>query len=87
MDLLAVVKMLVLCRYCSAQDGGCTPPAGSNLIGGYGKLGNNIPQSNRGVPGSEFNVQTLIICILHWLFLELRGVIGGNGVDWWVSVQ
>ena len=54
MDLLAVVMMLVLCRYCSAQDGGCIPPAGSNLITGRGKLSNNIPQQNRGGPGREF---------------------------------
>ena len=57
MDLLAVVMMLVLCRYCSAQEGGCTPPAGSNLTVGHGKLiSNGIPQQNRGVPGSEFNI-------------------------------
>ena len=53
MDLLAVVMMLVLCRYCSAH---CTPPAGSNLTsGGHGKLSNGIPWQNRGGPGSEFN--------------------------------
>ena len=56
MDLIAVVMMLVLCRYCSAQVGGCTPPAGSNLISGHGKLSNYIPQQNRGGPGSEFNI-------------------------------
>ena len=56
MDLLAVVMMLVLCRYCSAQDGGCTPPAGSNLTDVHGKFSNYIPQQNRGGPGSEFNV-------------------------------
>ena len=66
MDLLAVVMMLVLCRYCSAH-GGCTPPAGSNLISGHGKLINGIPQQNRGGPGSEFNIQALV-CFLHWLF-------------------
>ena len=49
-----VMTLLALCgRYCSAQVGGCTPPAGSNLIGGNGKLSNNIPMSNRGGPGSE----------------------------------
>ena len=53
MDLLAVVMMLVLCRYCSAQVGGCTPPAGSNLTGGLNKLSNNIPAPERGGPGSE----------------------------------
>ena len=55
MGLLAVVMMLVLCRYCSAQVGGCTPPAGSNLISGTGKQSNNIPQPNRGGPGREFS--------------------------------
>ena len=63
MDLLAVVMMLVLCRYCSAQVGGCTPPAGSNLTsGGHGKLSNNIPQQNRGGPGREFNIHFGLSC-------------------------
>ena len=50
-----VMTLLALCgRYCSsAQDGGCTPPAGSNLISGTGKLSNNIPQQNRGGVGRE----------------------------------
>ena len=48
-----VMMLLALCRYCSAQDGGCTPPAGSNLISGTGKLSNNIPESNRGPIGRE----------------------------------
>ena len=56
MDLLAVMMMLVLCRYCSAQVGGCTPPAGSNLISVWGKLSNGIPKPDRGGPGREFNV-------------------------------
>ena len=59
MDFLAVALVLVLCRYCSAQVGGCIPPAGSNLISGHGKLSNNIPQSNRGGVGREF-MQSLL---------------------------
>ena len=54
--LAAVVVLLALCgRYCSAQVGGCTPPAGSNLISGHGKESNGIPQQNRGDSGSEFS--------------------------------
>ena len=49
-----VLLLLALCgRYCSAQVGGCTPPAGSNLISGKGKRSNNIPVANRGQPGRE----------------------------------
>ena len=59
MGLLAVALVLVMCKYCSAQVGGCTPPTGSNLIGGNGKLSNNIPQSNRGGVGREF-MQSLL---------------------------
>ena len=62
MDLLAVVMMLVLCRYCSAQVGGCTPPAGSNLISGHGKLSNNIPQQNRGGLEREFYIHFRLSC-------------------------
>ena len=51
--LAAVVVLLALCgRYCSAQ-GGCTPPAGSNLISDMNKLANNIPKPNRGGLGRE----------------------------------
>ena len=53
MDLAAIVMMLVLCRYCSAQVGGCTPPAGSNLISGNNKLSNNIPAPERGILARE----------------------------------
>ena len=51
-----VLLLLALCgRYCSAQVGGCTPPAGSNLISAHGKLSNYIPQQNRGGSGREFS--------------------------------
>ena len=51
-----VMTLLALCgRYCSAQVGGCTPPAGSNLTSGHGKESNGIPQQNRGDSGSEFS--------------------------------
>ena len=63
MELLAVALVLVLCRYCSAQVGGCTPPADSNLIIGNGKLSNNIPQSNRGGVGCEF-MELSVHCVL-----------------------
>ena len=59
-NVLAIfVVLLALCsRYCSAHEGGCTPPAGSNLTSGtgvHGKLNNGIPQQNRGDLGSEFS--------------------------------
>ena len=57
-NVLAIfVVLLALCGsgYCSAQVGGCTPPAGSISTSGHGKLSNGIPQQNRGGPGSEFS--------------------------------
>ena len=56
-SMLTAAVVLVLCRCCSAQVGGCTP-TGSNLITGDGKLSNNIPQSNISPgSGSEFYAQ------------------------------
>ena len=40
--LAAVVLLIVQFVYCSAQDGGCSPPAGI-LTTGDGKLSNNVP--------------------------------------------
>ena len=40
--LAAVVLMTVRFVYCSAQTGGCSPPAGI-LMTGDDKLGNNVP--------------------------------------------
>ena len=70
--MLAVAVVLVLCRNCSAQVGGCTPPAGSNLIGGNGKLSNNIPQPNRGGLGREFYNMALFVSCLMCCFRTAR---------------
>ena len=67
-NVLAVAVVFVLCRNCSAQVGGCTPPAGSNLTGGTGKLSNNIPQSNCGGPGREFYM--FDICLMFIVLFQ-----------------
>ena len=41
-----VLLLLLVCRFSSAQDGGCSPDPPGSLIGGPNKLSSNVPTVN-----------------------------------------
>ena len=43
---VVLLLLLVVCRFSSAQDGGCSPAPPGTLIGGPNKHTNNVPTVN-----------------------------------------
>ena len=82
--LAVVVLLIVQFVYCSAQEGGCFPPAGI-LTTGDGKLSNNVPTILTSVGSSLYKLEHAVLdyCHITFIYSDLRPKFGGQGTDWW----